>query len=383
MKKQIIGTLLAVSMVASLGAVNVAAKDNADIKIGFSSKDNSDMFVAAIVDAAEARAEELGVELIVNDAGGDVNKQISGCETLLASGVDALIVIPQNVEGSAPVVGMANDAGVPIVVDNGDIADTNYTAFVGCTDQESGELLGTWFIEKSGLKEGDKVAIIEGPMGQSGQVGRMAGFEEVGLLDYFDVVATQTANWKRDEAMALAEDWITTYGDDLKAIICENDDMGMGALSAAQAAGRDDIIIGGVDGLEDAVQAVKDGTYGVSILQDSQGQGATGVDVALQIINGEDYEKDTRIPFHTIDADNVDAYLEGGIEALKEAEGTDDAAATEETAADDAAATEETAAEDAAATEETATEDAAATEETATEDDAAAEDDAAEETAEE
>ena len=62
--------------------------------------------------------------------------------------------------------------------------------------------------------------------------------------------------------MALAEDWITTYGDDLKAIICENDDMGMGALSAAQAAGRDDIIIGGVDGLDDAVAAVKDGCYG-------------------------------------------------------------------------------------------------------------------------
>ena len=61
MKKQIIGTLLAVSMVASLGAVNVAAEENSDITIGFSSKDNSDMFVAAIVAAAEARAEELGV----------------------------------------------------------------------------------------------------------------------------------------------------------------------------------------------------------------------------------------------------------------------------------------------------------------------------------
>ena len=56
---------------------------------------------------------------------------------------------------------MANDAGVPIIVDNGDIGDTNYTAFVGCTDQESGELLGKWFIEESGLKEGDKVDIIE------------------------------------------------------------------------------------------------------------------------------------------------------------------------------------------------------------------------------
>ena len=205
---------------------------------------------------------------------------------------------------------------------------------------------GKWFIEESGLKEGDKVAIIEGPMGQSGQVGRMAGFEEVGLLDYFDVVATQTANWKRDEAMALAEDWITTYGEDLKAIICENDDMGMGALSAAQAAGRDDIIIGGVDGLEDAVQAVKDGTYGVSVLQDSAGQGATGVDVAVAAAKGEEIAKDTRIPFRPITKDNVDAYLEGGVEAI-----SGDAAETKEEAAEETTEgeTEEKAAEEEAA----------------------------------
>ncbi len=141
----------------------------------------------------------------------------------------------------------------------------------------------------------------------------MAGFEEVGMLDYFDVVATQTANWKRDEAMALAEDWITTYGDDLKAIICENDDMGMGALSAAQAAGRDDIIIGGVDGLDDAVAAAK----------------------------GEEVEPDTRIPFRPITKDNVDAYLEGGVDAIS---GDDAAEDTTEEKTDEAA--DDTAAED-------------------------------------
>ena len=317
MKKKVLGGLLAVSMIATMGAFNVsvsaAEKDNADIKIGFSSKDNSDTFVAAIADAAEAEAKELGVELLMYDAGGDVNKQISDCETLLAAGVDALVVIPQSVEGSAPVVSMANDAGVPIIVDNGDIGDKNYTAFVGCTDQESGELLGKWFMEESGLEKGSKEAIIEGPMGQSGQVGRMAGFEEVGMLDYFDVVATQTANWKRDEAMALAEDWITTYGDDLKAIICENDDMGMGALSAAQAAGRDDIIIGGVD----------------------------GVDVAVAAAKGEEVEPDTRIPFRPITKDNVDAYLEGGVDAIS---GDDAAEDTTEEKTDEAA--DDTAAED-------------------------------------
>ena len=292
------------------------AKDNADITIGFSSKDNSDTFVAAIADAAQARADELGVKLVMYDAGGDVNKQISDVETMIAQKVDAVIVIPQSVEGSAPVVGKCNDAGIPIIIDNGDIADTNFTAFVGCTDQESGEILGQWFVDN--VEKGSKVCIIEGPMGQSGQVGRYAGFEAVGMLEHFEVLSTQTANWKRDEAMALVEDWITQYGEDLKAIICENDDMGLGALSACKAAGRSDIVVGGVDGLDDAVAAVKAGEYGISVLQDSQGQGAVGVDVALQIIKGEEYEKDTRIPFRAITADNVDAYLEGGVDAISE-----------------------------------------------------------------
>lgn len=290
------------------------AEGDSSITIGFSSKTNSDTFVKNIADAAEARAKELGINLIMMDAAGDVNKQISDCETMIAQGVDALIVIPQDVEGSAPVVSMANNAGIPIIVDNGDIADKDYTAFVGCTDQESGELLGNWFMEN--VPEGSKVCIIEGPMGQSGQVGRYAGFEKVGMLNHFEVLSTQTANWKRDEAMALAEDWLTTYGDDLKAIICENDDMGLGALAACKAAGRTDIVIGGVDGLEDAVEAVKNGEYGVSVLQDSEGQGKGGVDVAYQIVTGQEYEEDTRIPFRPITKENVEAYLSGGVEAI-------------------------------------------------------------------
>lgn len=322
MKRRVIGLLLAGVMVmstalAGCGNAGGESSDGEDkITIGFSSKTNSDTFVKAIADAAEAAAKEQGAELIMADAEGDVNKQISDCETLIAQQVDALIVIPQDVEGSAPVVSMANEADIPIIICNGDIADENYTAFVGCTDQESGEILGTWFNEN--VEHGSGICIIEGPMGQSGQVGRYAGFGEVGMLDNFEVLSCQTANWKRDEAMALAEDWLTTYGDDLKAIVCENDDMAMGALSACKAAGRTDIVIGGVDGLEDAVQAVKDGELGVSVLQDSAGQGEGAVKVALQIINGEEYEEDTRIPFRAITKDNVDAYLEGGVDAISE-----------------------------------------------------------------
>lgn len=323
MKKYLLTIVTTITIAASANIVTAWADEinNDEITIGFSSKDNSDIFVAAIVDAAQEKADELGVKLLVNDAGGDVNKQISDCETLLAAGVDALVVIPQSIEGSAPVVEMANNAEIPIIIDNGDIADKNYTAFVGCTDQESGELLGTWFMEN--MKEGSKVCIMEGPMGGSGQVGRMNGFKEVGMLDYFEVLSTQTANWKRDEALALAEDWLTTYGDELEAIICENDDEAMGALAACQAAGRTDIVIGGVDGLEEAVQAVKNGELGVTILQDSKGQGEKGIEIAVAAAKGEEVPYDTRIPFVPITQDNVDAYLEGGIDAVSNTDAPD------------------------------------------------------------
>ncbi len=300
------------SFVFAQGSSESKGKDQ--ITIGFSSKDNSDVFVKNITDAAVVKAKELGVKLLMADARGDVNTQISDVENFIVQDVDAIIVIPQSVEGSAPVVSMCNAAGIPIIVCNGDIADQNYTAFVGCTDQESGEILGTWMM--ANIPAGSNVCIIEGPMGQSGQVGRYNGFKAVGMLDHFNVLSVQTANWKRDEAMALAEDWLTTYGDDLDAIICENDDMGMGALSACLAAGRDDVVVGGVDAIDDAVQAVKAGTYGISVLQDAAGQGGGSIEIAVKIARGEDFTFDTRIPFVGITAENVDAYLAGGVAAL-------------------------------------------------------------------
>jgi len=312
--KRILVVVLALVMVLTMGAF---AEDNSQYVIGFSSKDNSDTFVANITDAATAKAEELGVKLLMYDARGDVNQQISDVETMIAQGVDAIVVIPQSVEGSAPVVAMCNEAGIPIIIDNGDIADKNYTAFVGCTDQQSGEILGQWFMDN--MEEGSKVCIIEGPMGQSGQVGRYAGLQAVGVMDKFEILACQTANWKRDEAMALAEDWIVTYGDELDAIICENDDMALGALAACEAAGRDDILIGGVDAIADAVQAVKEGRMEISVLQDAAGQGEKGVEVALAAAKGEAFELDTRIPFVGLTAKNIDAFLEGGVAAAVEA----------------------------------------------------------------
>ena len=97
------------------------------------------------------------------------------------------------------------------------------------------------------LGDGGQYAILEGEMGQSAQLLRYQGLEDTILKDdKYECVGTLSANWQRDKAMSTTEDWIGKYPD-LKAVICENDDMSMGALQAAEAEGKDLVIIG-VDG---------------------------------------------------------------------------------------------------------------------------------------
>ncbi len=315
MKKSILVALLAaiMSIVMLAGCsgnpdgdkagANAGAGGSKQYTIGVLMKDNSDTFVKKISDAIEAKGKELGVKLIMNDAEGDVNKQIEQCENLITQQVDAIILNAQDMDGSSPCIKKAVEAGIPIINCNCDTVNKDYQSFVGCEDKDSGIIEANFVLEN--LPEGSNICIIQGPMGQAGQVGRWAGYEEAGLLKKYNVLAEQTANWKREEALSLAEDWITTYGDKLNAIVCQNDDMALGALAACEAAGRKDIMVTGVDAIEDALKAVEDGRMACTVFQDAAGQGETAVETALKLAKGEKVEYDIRIPFQLVTKENV------------------------------------------------------------------------------
>jgi len=161
------------------------------------------------------------------------------------------------------------------------------------------------------LSEDAKVCYMMGPIGVSPQIYRKQGIEEhLFNGSKIEVLQEQTANWKRAEALALAENWLTTY-QDLDAIICQNDDMAMGALEAVEAAGRKDkIVVIGIDAIEDAKQAVKDGRLDCTVFQDASGQGATSVDVALECAKaGTTEHDDVIIPFILVTTENVDQFM--------------------------------------------------------------------------
>ncbi len=280
------------------------ASADTEVTVGVLMKTMSDAYSNKLGNAIQDYTEENYPNVTLNllDGEADIAKQISQAEDLIAKKVDVIILNPQDADGSAQVLDMAAAAGIPVVEVNTETVRTDYVSYVGSVDSQAGEMMGNYVMEQ--LNEEGQYGILEGELGQSAQLLRYEGLENTILqCETMECVGALSASWQRDLAMSTTEDWLAKYPD-LKAVICENDDMSMGALQAAEANGRDLVIIG-VDGIEDAVQAIADGRLNASILQDAAGQASTVIDVAVKVGAGEEVEARYDVPFQLITADNV------------------------------------------------------------------------------
>lgn len=283
--------------------------EKTDITIGASMLSMQNEFVVNVKDAMDTEAQASGVNLIVNDAQHSALKQIEHVESFISQGVDAIILNPVEVEASSPAVDMAKKAGIPIINVNSETS-SDPTAFVGSNDTRAGEM-AMEFIAKQ-LSGNGNVLMIQGFMGQAAQIKREIGAKQV-LKDNpgLTLLASQTAEWDRAKAMSLMENWIQSYGNKIDAVFAQNDEMGLGALQALENAGlKDNVVLISIDGISDALEAVKDGRLDATVFQDAKGQGTTAVQVALKIIrNDSTYQKETLIPFQLVTQSNVDKFL--------------------------------------------------------------------------
>ena len=277
--------------------------------IGVSLMNLSSEFIVMINKAMEKRAQELGVTLIVNDAQRSPERQLQQVESFIAQHVDAIILNPCEVEASTPAVNKALAAGIPIVNVNSETT-TAPTAFVGSRDEQSARLAMEYIAKRLGGK--GEVVMMHGYMGQAAQIKRDAGAHEV-LAENpgLHLLAEQTAEWDRAKAISLMENWIQAYGDRIKAVFAQNDEMAMGALLALEQAGKKDkIIVVGVDAITDALEAIKHARLDATVFQDAEGQGRQAVETVLKIIRKQPFEKETYIPFRLVTKENVGHYAE-------------------------------------------------------------------------
>jgi inositol transport system substrate-binding protein len=303
-----IATFLIAAILCGCGRNQPASNGEKQLIIGVSLLNLSNEFIVKLNQAMEAKAKELGVKLIVNDAQRDANRQNQQVENFIAQKVDAIILNPCEVEASSPAVEKALAAGIPIVNVNSETKATP-TAFVGSRDAESGQMAMEYIAKRLNGQGG--VLMMQGFMGQAAQLQREQGAREVLAKNPgLKLLASQTANWDRALAMTLMENWIQSYGSKINAVFAQNDEMGMGALLALEHAHlKDKVIVVSVDAIADALQAVKDGRLDATVFQDAAGQGAGAVETAVKIVKKQPFEKSVFIPFQLVTKDNVANFL--------------------------------------------------------------------------
>ncbi len=278
--------------------------------IGVSLLNLSSEFIVLLNQAMEAKAKELGVRLLVNDAQRSAERQVQQVESFIAQKVNAIILNPCEVEASSPAVSKALASGIPIVNVNSETRDAP-NAFVGSRDEESALLAMEEIARRLGGR--GQVAMMQGFLGQAAQIKRDQGAREVlGRYPGLKLLAEQTAEWDRAKALTLMENWIQAHGTNLHAVFAQNDEMGMGAVLALEHARmKDRVIVVSVDAIADALQAVKDGRLDATVFQDARRQGAAAVEAAVKLARGQPCEKAVFIPFQLVTQANVDQFLAG------------------------------------------------------------------------
>ncbi|HYS41836.1 MAG TPA: ABC transporter substrate-binding protein [Pseudonocardiaceae bacterium] len=241
--------------------------------IGFSqSEKEANPFRITETQSIKDEAAKLGIpanHLLTTNAQSDLNKQISDIKSMLDQGAQLLIVAPLNSDGLQPALDAAKAKKVPVVTIDRKVTSqpcTDYLTFIGSNFVQQGKRAADEMIRVTGGN--GKVAILLGSSGNNVTTDRTSGFtDELASAKGLSVVAQQTGDFDRSKGQSVMEQLIQSHPD-LTAVYAENDEMGIGAVNALKAAGKNpgkDVKVVSVDGTRNAVQLIADGSYNAVI----------------------------------------------------------------------------------------------------------------------
>jgi ribose transport system substrate-binding protein len=244
---------------------------------------------------AEEAARSLGVDLVVQAAERetDVEKQMQIIENLIQARVSALAITPSGSREVVPAIAKANEAGIPVVIvdtrlDKQAASDAAVTtaSFVGSDNYRGGQLAGDYLVKASGGRA--KVAILEGIPGHDTGDQRVRGFRDaVKGTPGVDIVASQTANWERDQGFTVFQNMLQANSA-IDAVFACNDMMALGAIEAIRAAGKaGSIRVLGFDAVQDARKAIDAGTMAATVAQFPEEMGRVAVESAVKALKGQ------------------------------------------------------------------------------------------------
>ena len=290
-------------------AAEEAPADDA-LTIAFSGFSLTNEFWLTLSRAAEARADELGIEFLnVTSEVQDAEAQKAAVDTAITQGVDAIIIGAADSRGWDDTLSKAEEAGIPVVTVDTAIENPYVSSLIQTDNLAAARLAGDYIVEQTG-GEGT-ILVMGGSVGHQTGDARKQGVEEQALAAGIEVIG-EWSDWNETVSAEVTQNTLTAYPD-LKAVFVAFDPGAVAAMSVIKQKDLlDQITLVGFDGLPVALKAIAAGEMEATVRQDPERMGAEGIDLALKVINGEEVPDFTPIDGILITADNVADFLEEG-----------------------------------------------------------------------
>ena len=335
----VLATVTGSAVLVLSGCSGKSEQTEKTLRVGVITYSQDDPFINGLTDELKVQlkaVENKQRRIIVSTKSGndDQQEQNEKVEEMIDAGCDVLCI--NLVDRTAPsrIVRMARNEDIPVIFFNRepvreDLMQWEKLYYVGCDAEQSGIMQGE--IAEEYIKSHPEVdknqdgkiqyVLLEGEAGHQDAISRTE--YSVKTLMKNDVIleklSYQLADWNRGQAENRMNRLISQYGKEIELVISNNDEMALGAVEAYRTVGyaREDWpVIFGIDGLEDALKAVKAGEMQGSILNDRVDQAKEMAKMAVKLFEGEDFEqenlKEGRYYFseyQKVDSSNIDEYL--------------------------------------------------------------------------
>lgn len=253
----------------------------------------------------------------IRSADDDNARQIADIRYFADNGFDIIIVSPNEAAALTPVIKEVYEKGIPVIVFDRNILGDSYTARIGVDDIGLGRSAAHYAL--SLVRPGSKALEVYGLRGSTPAEDRHKGFTEEFVSGGGTVVASEAADWNKEDAVPLVDSLLRRHPE-VRLIFAHNDRMAIGASEVARKMGRDSIRIIGIDAAPSiGIQAVADSVIDATFLYPTEGHRL--IRTALSILKGEKYDRETILPVSSaVDLSNADILLLQN-EALKEETG--------------------------------------------------------------
>ena len=276
-------------------------KQNSELQIGAYFHDNVELRFAAAYDSDE--------------------RQIQQIDSLVGTGIDLLIVAPNQVSTISPAIDRAYDKGIPVIVFERKTNTKKYTAYMGADNYEMGHLMGEYVANR--LNERGRIIEVMGLKGSSPAIERHNGFREA-IAEHpgIQVVATLQGDWTEPTAYNTVKQWLDKNNDaagKIDLVFGMNDRTAMGARKAFEEAGGALPLFCGIDGLpgeNGGIRQVMDSLLDASYIYPTHGDQL--LQLAVDILEGNPYEKETNLMSALVTQDNARVLLMESEEIMRQ-----------------------------------------------------------------